>query len=282
MNTPSPLQPMGRLSQPGSGKPGFNIAVITIVALHVVFFGGLLLQGCRPGARDDGSELLAQMTNTTSRTVATTATNPFPDSLSGLGQPYPDTTNLSGLTSPNDHLSFTSTPPVTTVQPSTPTNLWVAPQETSLPGVTSHGFRAEVTEPPGIGGVTSLTEYKVAKGDTPSKIAQKYGVTVAQLREANPDMKDRALQIGQPLRVPAATPKATGPQGSTTPEAATPGVIVYQVKAGDTLTKIAKAHGTTVKAIRGLNSLKTDRIVANQKLKIAAGDTNATAPMPRP
>jgi len=47
---------------------------------------------------------------------------------------------------------------------------------------------------------------------------------------------------------------------------------VYVVKAGDNLTKVARAHGTTLRALRAINGLKTDRIVAGQKLKIPAGD----------
>jgi LysM repeat protein len=250
---------MGRLPQPGSGKPGFNLAVITIVALHVVFFGGLLLQGCRPGAKDEEPPLLARMTNT----------NAFPDSLAGLGQPYPDTTNLSGLTAPGDHLSFTSPPP----QAAAPTNLWVAPSRPERTPEVAAPARTEVVEPPPA--PRTMTEYKVAKGDSPWTIAQKHGVTLEQLREANPDMKERALQVGQPLMIPpAARKEVASAAGKTDNEA--PGVMVYQVKAGDTLTKIAKAHGTTVKAVRSLNQLKTDRIVVNQKLKLPSGGTNQT------
>ena len=43
---------------------------------------------------------------------------------------------------------------------------------------------------------------------------------------------------------------------------------VYAVKQGDTLTRIAKAHGTTVHAIRAANGLKTDRLLVGQKLKV--------------
>jgi LysM repeat protein len=47
---------------------------------------------------------------------------------------------------------------------------------------------------------------------------------------------------------------------------------VYVVKTGDSLTKIARAHGTTVRAMRAANNLKTDRILVGQKLKVPAGD----------
>jgi LysM repeat protein len=57
------------------------------------------------------------------------------------------------------------------------------------------------------------------------------------------------------------------------------GEEAYTVKSGDTLTRIAKAHGTTVKAIRAENNLTTDHIKVGQKLKILA-KTEAAAPAP--
>jgi LysM repeat protein len=46
--------------------------------------------------------------------------------------------------------------------------------------------------------------------------------------------------------------------------------MTYEVKRGDTLTRIAKTHGTTVKALREANGMKTDRILVGQKLKVPA------------
>ncbi|MGA2280653.1 MAG: LysM peptidoglycan-binding domain-containing protein [Verrucomicrobiota bacterium] len=45
---------------------------------------------------------------------------------------------------------------------------------------------------------------------------------------------------------------------------------LYVVKSGDNLTRIAKAHGTTVKALKAANGLANDRIVVGAKLKIPA------------
>jgi LysM repeat protein len=53
-------------------------------------------------------------------------------------------------------------------------------------------------------------------------------------------------------------------------------VTVYVVKVGDNLTKIARAHGTTAKAIREASALKTDRILVGQKLKVPTSSTSAT------
>jgi LysM repeat protein len=59
------------------------------------------------------------------------------------------------------------------------------------------------------------------------------------------------------------------------------GEEAYMVKSGDTLTKIAKAHGTTVKAIKAASNLTTDHIKVGQKLTIPA-KAEAAAPAPAP
>lgn len=252
---------MGRIPPAGQGKPGFNIAIITIVALHVVFFGGLLLQGCGRGAKDESPPLVASLTNTPA----------FPESLTGLGQAYPETTtNLAALTTASDHLSFTS-PPLPAPRDPTPTNLWTPPPERVTEFTPP--AQTEVVEPSAP--AVAAKEYKVVRGDTPAAIARNHGITLAQLREANPNMRDRELQVGQPLQIPAATRDTAAL--SPPADAGSNGATVYTVKAGDTLTKIARAHKTTVKALRSYNSLRTDRIVVNQKLKIPPATTNTTA-----
>lgn len=45
-------------------------------------------------------------------------------------------------------------------------------------------------------------------------------------------------------------------------------VTMYVVRAGDSLTRIAKAHGTTVRAIEAANGMSTDHIAAGARLKI--------------
>jgi LysM repeat protein len=43
---------------------------------------------------------------------------------------------------------------------------------------------------------------------------------------------------------------------------------LYVIKSGDSLTRIAKVHGTTVKALKAANGLEGDRIVVGARLKI--------------
>jgi LysM repeat protein len=44
--------------------------------------------------------------------------------------------------------------------------------------------------------------------------------------------------------------------------------ILYVVKSGDTLTRIARVHGTTVKTLKSANGLDGDRLIVGEKLKI--------------
>ena len=48
------------------------------------------------------------------------------------------------------------------------------------------------------------------------------------------------------------------------------GGAVYLVKSGDSLTRIAKTHGVTIKALKTANNLTSDRIVVGEQLKIPA------------
>lgn len=263
MNTPSPLQPMGRLPEGSSARSGLNIAVIGIVALHVIFFGGLLLQGCSKRTPQGADSGLGQPTGFGQTQVTNT---PATDPYAGYAQPYGTPTNLAGHTPPSDSLSFTSAPP------SEIANTWTVPA-TNTPA----------TEPV-VETVVAMKEYSIAKGDTPAAIAKKHGITLDQLREANPDMDDRRLQIGQKLQIPPAPPKDTAVAGATTtPDAAgTAADQVYVVKAGDNLTKIAAKHGVSLKELRAYNNLKTDRITVNQKLKIPPAPARPPATTPAP
>jgi LysM repeat protein len=126
-------------------------------------------------------------------------------------------------------------------------------------------------------------EYVVVHGDTLGKIAKKNGVTLSALKAANPGVEPTKLKVGQKLTLPAGgtAPAAAGASvGSDTGM----GGETYTVKSGDSLTKIAKAHGTTVKAIEAENGLSTTKIKVGQKLKIPAKAEAAApaAPMPAP
>jgi len=125
----------------------------------------------------------------------------------------------------------------------------------------------------------SGTEYVIVHGDTLAKIAKKNGVTLGALKAANPGVEPTKLKVGQKLAIPAGGTAPAANSASVAPDTGMGGET-YTIKSGDSLTKIAKAHGTTVKAIKAENNLNTDHIKVGQKLKIPAKAEAAPAPAP--
>jgi LysM repeat protein len=97
----------------------------------------------------------------------------------------------------------------------------------------------------------------VQRGDTLSGIAQRYNLSVAELKARNNLTSDR-INIGQSLLVAASTAPAT----------------TYVVQAGDTLGQIARSHQTSVAAIRSANNLQGDRIFPGQELRMPASSAS--------
>jgi membrane-bound lytic murein transglycosylase D len=106
------------------------------------------------------------------------------------------------------------------------------------------------------------TSHRVRRGETLGAIARRYRVTVAQLRAWN-GLRSTAIRQGQVLRLRPGrvrTPTATSQAGSAR---------VHLVRAGDTLSSIARRYGTTISALRSANSLSSGRtLLAGQRLRI--------------
>ena len=113
--------------------------------------------------------------------------------------------------------------------------------------------------------------YKVKSGDYLGKIASKYGVTINQIKSWN-NLKSNSIQIGQTLYIyknggPTISQGSTG--GSSSSNSSKPKTVIYTVKSGDSLSKIAsKYKGVSVDDIKKANGLKSDAIRAGQKLTI--------------
>ena len=135
---------------------------------------------------------------------------------------------------------------------------------------------------------TAETEHTIAKNETLATIAKKHGVGWKAIEAANPGINPTRLKIGDKIKIPAAkTPAATTTANGFAPAPVEGTTKTYAVKSGDNLSKIAKNHGVTPKAIRMANKLKTDRITVGQKLKIPAKPgapvpTEAVVPVPVP
>jgi LysM repeat protein len=178
--------------------------------------------------------------------------------------PTPDTNSPAIDTSTNPPIADTNTPPPIAV----PTNVSNTPPVVVPPVVV-----APVE--------TAGTEYIVVAGDTLGKIAKKNGVSLKALEAANPGVDSKHLKIKQKLVLPAGGSAAATPATSADATAADAGSeTVYTVKSGDTLHKIAKKYGVSVKAIETENNLTTTSIKVGKKLKIPAKAEAAPAPAP--
>ena len=105
--------------------------------------------------------------------------------------------------------------------------------------------------------------YTVKRGDSLSSIAERFGVTVAQLREWNGIEADN-INAGVRIAVDAsASRRVSKPESKREVKTST-----YTVKKGDGLGAIAERHGMTLQEIRELNGLKDNNIQAGQKLKV--------------
>ena len=98
------------------------------------------------------------------------------------------------------------------------------------------------------------TTYIVKRGDSLWSIANNYGVTVNQLKEAN-GITNNMLTIGQELIIPVSLPNNT-PTNTTT----------YTVKRGDSLWLIANNYNTTVDNLKSLNNLSSNLLTIGQEL----------------
>ncbi len=96
---------------------------------------------------------------------------------------------------------------------------------------------------------------------------------------ANPTAANTVSDSLEPLHTTPTKPvkAATIESAKSTPALPDGPAVTYVVKTGDTLTKIAKAHHTTPKAIRAASNLKTDRILVGQKLQVPQGAAPAAS-----
>lgn len=97
--------------------------------------------------------------------------------------------------------------------------------------------------------------YTVQKGDSLWKIANKFGITVEELKNLN-NLKTNTITVGQNLKVKLDEEKPVEDY------------LIYTVKSGDSLWKIANKYNTTVDTLMNINNLKGTTLTINQQLLI--------------
>lgn len=104
---------------------------------------------------------------------------------------------------------------------------------------------------PGKKNNTSSNEYVVKKGDTLYGIANKYNVSVDNLKSYN-NLSTDSLSIGQKIKIPDNKVNSNE----------------YVVKSGDSLYSISRKYGVSVDELMSVNNLKSTVLSVGQVLKI--------------
>jgi LysM repeat protein len=223
----------------GAPLPRMMRTVFVVVLVHVVFFGGLLMQGCKKTTKDESvsgegdkdslPEVRAEDPYYSEETAAKTL---FPDIVKKPEE-------SGGGFNPgaqNDPLESTELNPAQAVELAGPKTF----------------------------------PHTIVAGDTLYGIASQYGVTTRMLQDANPALDARRLRIGETVEVPSVVP-------GSEPVESPVGVVggggnfdgtLYTVQNGDSLWGIANKNNTTVDALKQVNDLRTGLIHPGKTLKI--------------
>jgi membrane-bound lytic murein transglycosylase D len=120
----------------------------------------------------------------------------------------------------------------------------------------------------------TFLEHTVAKGQTLSGIASRYGVSTRLVIEANPRLRGRKLRPGQRVIVPTggaiSTTVARRMADPVEPAASSPSGF-HRVRRGETLSGLAAEYGVTVRQLREWNALGPDGMVrSGQRIRVVA------------
>ena len=131
--------------------------------------------------------------------------------------------------------------------------------------------------------------YHPRRGERLGNIASQFGVSIYELSATNNLKPNKNLIVHRPLLVPAgiqspltqpidvaAMAQLSVELPSDKPSASGSALITHRVKNGDTLPRLAKRYGVSVRQIMQGNALKSRRLTAGQQLQISTGSLGAS------
>ena len=156
-------------------------------------------------------------------------------------------------------------------------NLIFVGEQLTIPG--TGGSNNPPPPPPPSGGGT----YVVQRGDTLGAIAQRFGVSLADLINANNIANPNLVFVGQVLVIPGGGGSNNPPPDNTPPPPPpASGGGTYTVQGGDTLWAISQRFGVTVADLMAANGLNSTLIFVGQVLVIPGTDGGSGNPPPDP
>lgn len=283
METPSETQSKTEQS-PAPPERGRAWRIVAIVlTLHAVLLGSVvLIQGCSKS--EPGPKAENQATPTMPEDTAAVK----PESQGPLSPVTPTPGN--DLFTPEER---SMSPEVAQGKlpsdPSAAAEKTETSKQTETPKQTETAKQEPATAVPAAK-ASAPVKYSVRKGDTLSKIARKYAISVHELAAANGVSDTATLKIKQQLTVPASKKAdaasaekpaiAAGAQPSSKTSKET---VTHTVKAGESPTSIAKRYGVSVESLMRANHISDPRKMrVNQKLIIPSSKVAQKIPTPEP
>ncbi|MCM8611967.1 LysM peptidoglycan-binding domain-containing protein [Accumulibacter sp.] len=175
--------------------------------------------------------------------------------------------------SPGEQLASLATdaaPPVASEQPRVP-----------AAAVVAQAPRPAQPEPAPAAAISRT--HMVRKGETLHALAQRYGMTMAELKQINKLRADQ-VNIGSKLLVAAAEPTAkpaaqrnAASEADSRPTAAAAGMArtasgSHLVRKGETLSEVASRYDMSVAELKQINKLRADQVNAGTRLLVAAAE----------
>ncbi|HRP93537.1 MAG TPA: LysM peptidoglycan-binding domain-containing protein [Ignavibacteriaceae bacterium] len=110
----------------------------------------------------------------------------------------------------------------------------------------------------------NIYKYKVKRGDNLSQIAEKFGVTIQQVKKWN-NISDNKIIAGKTLKIYNSTNSSSYGDNTTKNSA---NVNYYKIKPGDSIGSIAEKYGVKISDIQNWNNISGNKILAGKTLKI--------------
>lgn len=240
------------------GRARFKLAVFCGFALHLLFVGGLLMVGCK---KDQGAEQAAEqntagapaegdtniLSNIDTNLASGTAVVSNDQHLTPVAPPVPATNEVAPpvpgpigggssteyVVTKGDSFSTIAKKTGVTVKAIQDANPTVVPtklkvgQKLQIPAPSSSAAPVSGSSATHTTSTSGAATYTVKSGDSLTKIASKYGVSIKALRSAN-NMKTDRIKVGDKLKIPAsastAAPAEAPAPTDTAPTASTSSV----------------------------------------------------------
>ena len=204
--------------------------------------------------------------NSLAQTQAPTQPAAQPQQPSAQVQPVQSQTPNDQVNSGRSTTSAAANDPGTITEPKTYTQPSAQPQTATAASdeESSPSTNKPSTKHPAL----QWTTYTVRSGETLGKIADDFGVQLADLKKWNPAVVKRGLKAGESLKIYASSEYATS-------EAPAGKLRYHTVEAGETFTSIAKLYGATPDDISAWNdNMDAADLQAGQQIKVYT--TNVT------